>query len=143
MTPAAVAMGIAVILAAIGLMLAHRSRVCSGLYPIRRGMCPQCQEILWLPLRVCPLCGTEIKDERYREAIDGGRREAKRREQMLLRRSQRCIRLAWILLIVGFLLGKVWPIDGARTPSPDVTEGWEDAGNGHEGASPGGAEVQE
>ncbi len=109
MTVATVAMGSAILLAAIGLALAHCSRTCSGLYPIRRGMCPQCREILWLPLRVCPLCGTEIKDERYREAIDQGRKEAKRRERVLLQRSRALILLACCLLIVGFLLGRIWP----------------------------------
>jgi len=92
-------------LAAIGLRLAHRSR----LDPIWRGLCPQCEMIIWLPLRVCPVCGADFGSEDYREAIDLGREEFKRGKRVLLRSSQILILLAWIVLFMGFLIAKMWP----------------------------------
>ncbi len=109
MTVATVAMGIAMLLAVIGLVLNHRSRRCSRLYPIRRGRCPHCQEVLWLPLRICPLCGTKFGDELYRKVMVRGREEVKRRERVLLRSSQIFILLAWMVLFSSLLIERAWP----------------------------------
>ncbi len=109
MTPGTVAAGTAIVLAVTGLILAHRSRVGSGLYPIRRAMCPKCRKILSLPRRRCPLCGTAFKDELYGKPRDPGHDEASRRERVLRRRSRLCIRLAGIVLVMGILSDRICP----------------------------------
>jgi hypothetical protein len=100
-----VTIGIAMILAAVGLTLAYRSRP----EPIWRGLCPQCEESLWLPLRVCPFCETDLESKESRKAMALRREELARRKRELLRSSQLVILLAWIVLGMGFFIEKIWP----------------------------------
>ncbi len=102
----ALAAGSAIILAATGLTLAHRSRVCARLY-IRRGMCPHCRKILSLPLRRCPLCGTEFKEQAHWKAMDPGYEGARCRERVLMQRGQILILLAWIVFLTGSLIERI------------------------------------
>jgi hypothetical protein len=100
-----VTIGIAMILAAVGLTLAYRSRP----EPIWRGLCPQCEESLWLPLRVCPFCETDLESKESRKAITLRQEEVERGKRALLRSSQIFILLAWIVLVIGFSIEIIWP----------------------------------
>ncbi len=95
-----VAVIVAILLAAIGMLLVHRSKV----RHIWRGRCPECQRIVYLPLRLCPLCGASFERGENRTAIALGRVTVVRRKRALLRLGVLLIVLACLSLLVAWLL---------------------------------------
>jgi hypothetical protein len=91
---------IAIALAILGVILAHRSRM-SHLW---RALCPECRQFVWLPLRSCPLCGANFESGNNRVAIIMGRKEFTRGRRALLRRGQLFILLACGALLVAWLI---------------------------------------
>ncbi len=93
-----VAVIVAVLLAAIGMLLAQRSRF----RQIWRGRCPECQRIVYLPLRLCPLCGASSERGENRTAIALERVRVVRDKRALLRSGLLLIVLACVCRHIRF-----------------------------------------
>ncbi len=94
------AVTLAVILAAAGMWLTH----CSRIRQIWRGLCPECQQIVYLPIRFCPLCGANFERWNNRTALASARTELIRRKRALFRRGQLLMVLALLSLLTAWLL---------------------------------------